>query len=325
MFGQKAHVAVIALTVLSLPASQLQACEFLRRCFGGTTAYYAPVAPTCCPQPACCPQPTCCPQQQVSYMPQTCYRTVYANVPVVAYRPMTSCDPCTGCPRTVMSPVTSYVTQARLVPYTSYRQVVTTNYAPACSSCAAPAVATAYYQPAAAIAPAVSYAPPVAAPSCCGGGAPSLSGYPPATGMVGTTVPSLAPAPAVAAPSYPSSVVVAPQNVAPAAAAPQYNAPPTNGPSTTGPALGAPPETSNPGQTFEQPGAPAAEPQSRMQPLRLSPSSANPLGAPQSLDPESQDRMTRLPIRQALAVKPVSLQSTVSELNTDGEWRTASK
>lgn len=64
-----------------------------------------------------------CTTHTVGYVPQTCYRTVAVNVPVTTLRPVAACDPCTGCVRTVMRPMTSYVTQTRRVPYTSYRRV----------------------------------------------------------------------------------------------------------------------------------------------------------------------------------------------------------
>ena len=131
MIAKKLRRALLALTFLLVPASQADAFEWLDRMLGiGNTAYYAPtaVARTCCRQRTCCSQPT------VSYVPQTSYRTVYQQVSATVYRPTMTCDPCTGCPRTVMRSVTSDVTQARMVPYTSYRPVVTANYAPACST-----------------------------------------------------------------------------------------------------------------------------------------------------------------------------------------------
>jgi hypothetical protein len=64
------------------------------------------------------------PQVTANYVPQTCYRTQYVNVPVTTYRPATGTDPCTGCPVTCMRPTISYVQQARLVPYTTFRVVL---------------------------------------------------------------------------------------------------------------------------------------------------------------------------------------------------------
>jgi hypothetical protein len=315
MFAQKTRCAVVVLTLVTMPASQANACEFLRRCFGGspTTAYYAPVA-----APACCPQPT------VSYMPQTCFRTVYQQVPVVAYRPMTTCDPCTGCPRTVMSPVTSYVTQARMIPYTSYRPVVTANYAPACATgCAPVARAVAMPVTAAYVAPAapVAVAAP-AAPACCGGAAAPTTTFSPVTsapyvqaapaGTVGSTITSLAPAPAVA-PLTTTTPSLAPES------SPSLSSPTTE-PSLGTPSLGTP-------QTFEKP-ATEAQPESRvtppsMQPLQFTPSTT--LGEPRSLDPEGAvDRMTARPIRQASLVRLASDVTPIAQYGDDA-WQSTGK
>jgi hypothetical protein len=298
-----------------VPASQADACEFLRRCFGGapkTTTYYTPVA-----------APTCCPQQTVSYMPQTCYRTVIQQVPVVAYRPTTACDPCTGCPRTVMSPVTSYVNQTRLVPYTSYRPVVTANYAPACNTgCGAPVVASGCPTGGCGAARTVAYpAMPVttnyalpaapAAPACCGA-SPATSTYSPATttyspattysaapaGAVGSTITSLTPAPATTTPSL-----------------------------SPAPFSSSAPETPSTGtpQTFEKPLS-DPQPESRvmppsMQPLELNPSTS--LGEPRALDPESSDRITARPLRQAMNVRLVSDTNPVAQYGDDA-WQAGS-
>jgi hypothetical protein len=303
MFGQKARGAVIALTIFSLPVSQANACDWLHRCFGcgSSTSYYAPAAyaPAPCCQPACAPQ-------VVNYMPQTSYRTVYVNAPVVAYRPVTACDACGGA-TTVMRPVTSYMLQARVVPYTTYRPVVTAGYAPAapaCGGCAAPAPVTAAYY-----APAIAPAP---APSCCTANyaAPAVTNYAPAAAVTryapGATVTSQAPAPNYGAPPSQIGTSV------------PFNASPPSNPSQ--------PNTAQPNPTFEQPTTPQDEPQSRtLQPLKLAPSSSN-NGAPRSLDPEDQDRTTALPIRQALAARPVSTvvaAAAASQGLDDSGWRTA--
>lgn len=275
MFAYQARIAVIALSVAAFSAPQSDACEFLRRCFGGAT-YYRPYtaayAPVCCARPVCCPQPT------VSYMPQTCYRTVYQSVPVVAYRPVTACDPCTGCPRTVMQPVTSYVSQARLVGYTSYRPVVAASYAGACATGCAPVAATAAYPTG------VAYPSYAAAGPCCGSSAAVAL-----PGAVGSTVTSVAPSTPLTSPS----TTVAPSTVVP----------PT------------------PQPTFEQPSAPAAEPESRlMQPLELGPSTT--LGAPQSLDPQTQDRMAYRTAGPASVTRLVSSNGSITRYSDDG-WRAA--
>jgi len=366
MFSHKARSAVMLLTLVTLPVAPANACEFLKRCFGGTTAYYAP-APACCPQP-CAPQPT------VAYMPQTCYRTVYANVPVVAYRPMTACDPCTGCARTVMRPVTTYMTQARLVPYTSYRPVITANYAPACAQpacgggCAPAAVAVAAPAPVQTYA-AYAPAPQPVAPSCCSpSAAPTAVNYPPtnttyppvtsnyqpaqpyaapgpvgtpqpyvAPGTVGATVNSLAPTPAPpyasqgypAPPSTTAPLTTTPETSAPATETPSLS-PSTTTPPVTSPSLGAPTDgTFTPNQTFEPNGSQngtTPAPQSRVvQPLQFNPSSA-PATSPSALDPETQDRMTSRPVRQAYALKLASSAKAETEPkaeteNEDQLWR----
>lgn len=124
----------------------------------------------------------------VNYVPQTCYRTQYVNVPVTTYRPFLTRDACTGCPVTAMRPTITYVQQARRVPYTTYRAIVTsgpavaTSYAPVysapasgCSSCsAAPAAAPIATAPAAQ--PYYNSAPLSAAPSSSNGtGVPTLA------------------------------------------------------------------------------------------------------------------------------------------------------
>ncbi len=156
--------------VLALPAES-QACWF-------TSCFH--------PAPAACPAPVA-PVQQVNYVPQTCYRTVYNPVPVTSYRPITTADPCTGCPVTSLSPVTTYVQRPVVVPYTTYRPVVTTVMMPvapacptcsACSACAAPA--TSYYAPAAVAAPAPS----------CGCGAPALTSAAVAPALASTAAPT---------------------------------------------------------------------------------------------------------------------------------------
>jgi hypothetical protein len=153
--------------VLALPAES-QACWFTS-CFR--------------PAPAACPAPVA-PVQQVNYVPQTCYRTVCNSVPVTSYRPITTTDPCTGCPVTSLSPVTTYVQRPVVVPYTTYRPVVTTVMmpiapaCPTCSACAAPA--TSYYAPAAVAAPAPS----------CGCGAPALTNATVAPALASTAAPT---------------------------------------------------------------------------------------------------------------------------------------
>ncbi|MEX0675958.1 MAG: hypothetical protein WD063_02705 [Pirellulales bacterium] len=188
MIGRTFLGALVAVASLAVSVTSARACHLFDGCCGRpTTTYYAPA---CCPQP----QPACCPQPQVvNYMPQTCYRTVYVNAPVVAYQPTTCCDPC-GRATTVMRPVTTYVTQARLVPYTTYRPVVATVAQPCCGA-AVPAAT--YY------APVVSTAPrcctPVSATTYTP--APSLTTYSPAPVAspvpAGTALQNVTPAPSL--------------------------------------------------------------------------------------------------------------------------------
>ena len=132
----------VSLSVVTQGATT-EACWLFQK---KTTVAYAPVA-------VAAPVPQVC-----SYQPQTCYRTVYVNTPVTTYQPVAGTDPCTGCPTTCMRPVTTYVSQARMVPYTTYRPV----FAPvaACNTC--------------------NYSPVVAAPACATGGCGQTVGYAPA-------------------------------------------------------------------------------------------------------------------------------------------------
>jgi hypothetical protein len=318
MLGKKTRVAILALAIVPLSATQARAfcCH---RWFGApapTVVNYAP-APTV-----------------VNYVPQTSYRTVYYNAPVTTYSPMTACNACGGA-TTVMRPVTTYVTQARLVPYTTYRPVVM-----AAPVAVAPMAATAYYAP---VAP--------AAPACCAAGyapAPVSAGYAPAPVSAGYAPAGYAPAPVTA--GYAAPQVTAGYGQAPAT---YYGAPPMNAPA----ALGAPgttvqslsptpaSPTSNPG--YPSPGpAPAAAPADQTQPPtfgnppdngpsatqsrivlppRSTPSSTS--GTPRALDPEDAlDQSTALPLRRSVAMRPVSTSNLDRPLATsadDGGWRSA--
>ena len=89
------------------------------------------MAPAPIPAPiplAAPPQPVVVPVQQVSYVPETTYRTEYRSVPVTSYKPSSEIDPCTGCPRDCMEQVTNYVQQPVNVPVTQYRAVYSTKY-----------------------------------------------------------------------------------------------------------------------------------------------------------------------------------------------------
>jgi hypothetical protein len=347
MIGNKVRGAVVVLTLLaSLPASSAQACcGCWRNWFGGTpatTTYYAPYAASYAP--AGC-------GQVVNYMPQTSYRTVYVNMPVVAYQPVTACNACGGA-TTVMRPVTSYVMQPRVVPYTTYRPVVAA--APSCCATAAPAT-SAYYAPYYAPNYAANYAPNYAAnyaPNYAANYAPyyapaTTGYYAPATTAYYAPATSACCAPAVTTLAAPASVNYAPvpvttsaplgttgttlRSLAPSPAAPAT----TQDSTTTQPYLGTPspsdrtPENPDPqNRTFESPSdSSAPEPQSRLLlPPRTQPSNSNTGTRLQGLDPEDQDRSTALPIRQAWAVKPVKTSSPAKPLPAkpvDSGWRSA--
>ncbi|REK12869.1 MAG: hypothetical protein DWQ37_09565 [Planctomycetota bacterium] len=292
----------LSLTLLSVSAEPAQACRFFDRlCGKPTTTFYAPVA---APQPVCCARPvTCCAQRPVvSYMPQTAYRTVYVNRPVVSYQPATACDAC-GRATTVMRPVTSYVRQAQMVPYTTYRPVVTSAPQPqAC--CGAPTATTVTYAPAVS---SVQVAAPAPAPSCCGGGST-------------TTV---TPAPSL---SSSSTIIRSPATTAPATTTPtpSLGTPvPTPDPSLNAPST-APAPTTTP-QTFESNGGT----QSRvLMPPYPGPASTNTIRQPQGLDPEGEDRMTAIPLRPQFTVRQASLvvpAKTQPKPLDDGGWRAAGR
>lgn len=159
-FRRGLAAAAVVTGFLAVPAESQAIFQWLSRCCGGGSATptygAAPLYGAAAPADPCCAPPQV--SQTVNYVPQTCYRTQYVNVPVTTYRPVVGRDPCTGCPVTCMRPATTFVQQARMVPYTTYRMVLTN---PCCG--ATPAVSAASYTAGA------SYAP---AASCCGGAAP---------------------------------------------------------------------------------------------------------------------------------------------------------
>lgn len=125
----------------------------------------------------------CAPPIVANYVPQTYYRPVTVNTPVTTYQPVQSCGLCG--PTTSMRPVTTVVQSTQYVPYTSYRLMYSSAYAPAYTAnyLAAP-VAAAPVMPA----PPVMAAPAPAAP-CCGQGAPALGAPIPSAPSAGATTP----------------------------------------------------------------------------------------------------------------------------------------
>jgi hypothetical protein len=188
-------------------------------CFRQAPVYaVAPVAPVMAPvmaPVAAPPPPVMVPMQQTSYVPETTYRTEYKCVPVTSYKPSCEIDPCTGCSVECMQPVTQYVQQAVNVPVTQYRAVTTTKYVQMQPGYAAPPAAG---MPATmpAMAP---VGPPAASPFT------AVQTTPQAWGAAGPDV-SRQPLPGVAPPALPpGSITPAPtyqyQPVAPPAYAPQ--------------------------------------------------------------------------------------------------------
>jgi len=280
--------------------------------------------------PACVAQPQCAPQV-VNYVPQTCYRTQYVSVPVTTYRPVSSFDACTGCPVSCMKPVTTYVTQTRMVPYTTYNL----QYSAPCNSCAPAPTATyyaprpTYYSPTGNYAnlpafPRANVTPGVIAPTMM---APT-TGYAPTTTMLpATSVPSLTTTPgctnctanvpqstttyapvtpsytttpgATYAPSIPSGSETYPGATYPATppAATTYSG--STSPSTPSPAPATPaPTTANPGPMSE-PSNPAPlktfENGGAMKPIQDPMNiQANPASGPGLIDPRA--RTTSMPM-----------------------------
>lgn len=181
-------VCGVAAMLLAVPAES-RACCLLDSLFGwGRTTYRAPYVTTAYASayapayaPACAPSCAPCVTRTCRYVPQTCYRTVCQRVPVTTCQALTYCDPCTGCPVTTYRPITTWTTQTRLVPYTTYRLM--------CSDTSPP-----YVSPATGVSygvPAVGGA--AAAGSCCG---PQ-----PGAAVVSPALPGPAPAGSVTPPS----------------------------------------------------------------------------------------------------------------------------
>jgi len=136
----------LVVAIVLTAAAESQACEFLDRLFGrwcggwcGTQTQTTTFQPIYTPTtysfptvtsstPVAASPASSCVQQTCQYVPQTCYRTVYQRRPVVSYQPVVSTDACTGCAVTTYRPVTTWVNQARLVPYTTYRLVYSNGF-----------------------------------------------------------------------------------------------------------------------------------------------------------------------------------------------------
>ncbi len=170
-----------------------------------STYYVAPVVAAPTPVVAnFAPSACCAPQQVCQMVPQTAYRMQSVSVPVTSFMPVAAVDGCTGCPTTTLRPVTSFVQQTQMVPYTTYRQV--------CQSvCPTTACSPIVAAPAATVA---------AAPGCstCSAGVPALSTgvTVPAAPLAGATTADIAPTlpQGTAAPTYQAT----PTYQAPAAA-----------------------------------------------------------------------------------------------------------
>ena len=275
----------------------------------------APVVAAYAPAPVMAAYAPACPTV-VNYVPQTAYRTVYYSTPVTAFSPVAACGPCGQ--TTVMRPVTTYVTQARLVPYMTYRPVVAAMPVAACpTGCptAAPVATAAYYAP--------------AAPACCGAApAAATVGYAPAAATV-----NYAPAPAAV-------------NYAPAPAAVNYAPAPARLPPPTRSRPRRPPRRlPEPGPAAKHVSV-AAEPDVRQLEPRTGPATAAATTAtaraaiadrvaaalgtsntsvPRALDPEDAlDKSTALPSRQSMAMRPVSTVAPKAAVKLDdGGWRSA--
>ena len=170
----------------------------------------APVmAPMVAPVPAP-PPPVVVPVQQVSYVPETTYRTQYKCVPVTSYKPSCEIDPCTGCPRECMEQVTQYVQQPVNVPVTQYRAVYSTKYVQMQPGYNA---SGAYAAPAAAGAPVAPMMVPPTAGTVQSPFASSVQTTPQAWGAAGADVPQQLIQPgqqSLAAPQLPPGTVTQP-------------------------------------------------------------------------------------------------------------------
>lgn len=270
-------------------------------CGGGGTTAFRPIAAAPSPYMAAMPVAPACNTgcspcgQTCNYMPQTCYRTVLQQVPVTAFQPVASCDPC-GNQVTAMRPVVTFQTQARLVPFTTYRPVYTpmTSFAPVSVGCPTGGCPTSGCNSCGSN---VSYASPVSSASGCS----SCS--------------------AASTPSYSNPVYSSP---APSySSTPSYSPAPTNGSSTTPTPALSPSEPTRP-QTFQQDDRGVTDGQSRLKPIpdedrqdsEPSNKKTNSTLSPRLL--EDGDRTTYRPLKYD--VIPVS---AADEADANDGWRPA--
>ena len=209
----------VAAMLLATPAES-KACALLDWLCGGCcgggaqTTYRAPYVPGTY-APAFAPAaPAACTPQTCRYVPQTCYRTVYRRVPVTTCQAATGWSFWQGGPVTTYRPVTTWVSQATVVPYTTYRLTCSDPCSPCVSGdpCAAGTVISGC--PSATCGPASSAVVPYSVPA---NGAPALNGTaPPKTyegeSESGTEQERLKPIPNPNTSSFPAPKIIDPAN-----------------------------------------------------------------------------------------------------------------
>lgn len=272
--------------------------------------------PNCGLQPGQC-QVTCnqtCSRTVVNYVPYTAYRTSWEQVPVTQYKPVTNSDPCTGCSVTCMKPCTSYVWQAKQVPYTTYRACYRTEN---------------YTVP-------VTYVTNDCATGGCATGACATGGCP--TGTCGQAAPAMTAPGAVMTPtagcstcSVPAVTSNAPMDGSYYAGSPTYSAPVMNYGTQPG-TMTSMPATSSPTPADSVPAIQGVNPQSMQRPV-LEQLQATPAGStyyPPAATPNINLQTststavpavasTREVTRQAWSYSPVRLASFEESANEPAE------
>lgn len=310
MIGRSLGTALVGVSLLTASAAPAHACHFFDRlCGKPTTTFYAP-APVMA-APACCPQ-----QQVVNYVPQTAFRTVIVNRPVVSFAAQPGCDAC-GRPTTVMRPVTTMVAQQQLVPYTTFRPVVSTVASPCCG--ATPTAVS--YAPA----PTVSVAPAPAPAPCC---SPASTSTVISTPAVTTPVPSLSTPPAGQPGSSLQSLQPTPDPTLNGGGGGETFAPGNNGATNGGASNGANGADTSPYSSSYGNGS-GNEPQSRVLMPPYKGSSSSLPEQPRGLDPQSGDRVTSIPLqpsqslRQAARVVPAKFVQPSRQPLDESGWEAA--